>query len=75
MSEKIDPTKCVNCGTEVWLGAFFSGPFLCDDCLGKAARIILSLKKRLAQEKSRKCILCKKHAIYHICKSCADEIS
>ena len=40
---------CVNCGKRIWLYVYFKGPFLCEDCLGRAASIILRLKKRLTQ--------------------------
>lgn len=40
---------CVNCGKRIWLYMYFKGPFLCEDCLGRAANIILRLKKRLTK--------------------------
>ncbi len=49
MAKKRNPTKCANCQAEVWLGAFFAGPFLCEDCQQNAASIILRLKKRLTK--------------------------
>ena len=35
--------KCVYCGEEVWLGAFFEGKFLCNECYSNAALIINQL--------------------------------
>lgn len=75
MPKKRNPTKCVNCRETVWLGAFFAGPFLCEDCQGRAASIILRLKKRLTKRAADKCCLCgKKSGKAHICGSCLDEI-
>lgn len=45
------PEKCVNCGAEVWLGAFFDGFFLCIDCDSRKGEIIFKLKARLARRK------------------------
>ena len=38
---------CVNCGKEVWLGAFFDSNFLCDECYCKAPDIIAQLRAEL----------------------------
>lgn len=40
---------CVNCGERIWLYVYFKGPFLCEDCAGRAASIILRLKTRLTK--------------------------
>jgi hypothetical protein len=50
---KHDPSRCVNCGAEVWLGAFFDGPFLCSPCQARAAVIIQRLKRRSRRTKLR----------------------
>lgn len=47
------PEKCVNCGKEIWLGAFFDGFFLCLDCDARKGEIIFKLKARLKKASAR----------------------
>lgn len=66
------PEKCVSCGEEVWLGAFFKGYFLCSNCHANCAEIIFKLKARLTkraldlrQRARRKKVLSKKVVRVH----------
>ena len=61
--KKNNSSKCINCGAELWLGAFFEGPFLCSTCHSKAVQIIQRQKRRNA--KLRKELSSKKKQEYN----------
>lgn len=41
--------RCVNCGEEVWLGAFFEGNFLCQCCYPNVGDIVFQLRAENAE--------------------------